>query len=111
MPSVILLQIHRQAARNNDDTFISWYHCAQHSRRLVQENDLSCNDLIWPIFLREGKNKIESIKSMPGIKRYTLDKLSSILNKVREYKIPMVALFPYTEKKKKNIARKLTLLC
>ena len=45
------------------------------SRKLVSENNLSSNDLIWPIFLREGKNTKESIKSMPGVYRYTLDKI------------------------------------
>ena len=71
-------------------------------RNLISETSISTNDLILPIFIREGKNKIESIKSMPGIKRYTLDKLSSILKQVRKYKIPMVALFPYTPNFKKD---------
>ncbi len=71
-------------------------------RNLISETSISKNDLILPIFIREGKNKIESIKSMPGIKRYTLDKLSTILNQVRKYKIPMVALFPYTPNLKKD---------
>ncbi len=71
-------------------------------RNLISETSISKNDLILPIFIREGKNKIESIKSMPGIKRYTLDKLSSILKQVRKYKIPMVALFPYTPNFKKD---------
>ena len=71
-------------------------------RNLISETTISNNDLILPIFIREGKNKIESIKSMPGIKRYTLDKLSSILKQVRKYKIPMVALFPYTPNFKKD---------
>ena len=71
-------------------------------RNLISETIISNNDLILPIFIREGKNKIESIKSMPGIKRYTLDKLSSILKQVRKYKIPMVALFPYTPNFKKD---------
>ncbi len=71
-------------------------------RNLISETSISTNDLILPIFIREGKNKIESIKSMPGIKRYSLDKLSSILNQVRKYKIPMVALFPYTPNLKKD---------
>ena len=71
-------------------------------RNLISETSISSNDLILPIFIREGKNKIESIKSMPGIKRYTLDKLSSILKQVRKYKIPMVALFPYTPDFKKD---------
>ena len=71
-------------------------------RNLISETSISTNDLILPIFIREGKNKIESINSMPGIKRYSLDKLSSILNQVRKYKIPMVALFPYTPNLKKD---------
>ena len=71
-------------------------------RRLVSENDLSTNDLILPIFVRDGKKKVESIKSMPGINRNSVDKLNLIMNKARKYKIPMVALFPYTPKNKKD---------
>ena len=72
------------------------------SRRLVQENNLSSNDFIYPIFLIEGKNKIQSIKTMPGVYRYTVDKLGIIINKVIKNKIPMVALFPLTPKNKKD---------
>ena len=71
-------------------------------RDLVSENNISHNDLVLPVFVREGKNKIEEIKSMPGIKRYTVDKLSTVLNQVKKHKIPMIALFPYTENKKKD---------
>ncbi len=71
-------------------------------RRLVSENSLSVNDLILPIFVRNGKNKIESIKTLPGVNRYSVDKLNVIMNKVRSFRIPMVALFPYTEKNKKD---------
>ena len=71
-------------------------------RRLISENDLSINDLILPIFVREGKNKIESIKTMPDVNRYSIDKLHTIMNKVRKYEIPMVALFPYTPENKKD---------
>ena len=71
-------------------------------RRLVSENNLSINDLILPIFVREGKSKVESIKSMPGVYRYTVDRLNLIMNKAKKNKIPMVALFPYTPKNKKN---------
>ena len=48
------------------------------SRRLVAENNLSPNDFILPIFLTEGKNKIQPIKSMPDVYRYTIDNLSLI---------------------------------
>ena len=71
-------------------------------RNLVSENNISHNDLILPIFVREGTNKIEPIKSLPGVKRYTVDKLSIILKEVRKYKIPMIALFPAIPNHKKN---------
>ena len=72
------------------------------TRRLVQENTLSVNDLILPIFIIDGKNKKESINTMPGVFRYSVDKIPVILDKAVKYKIPMVALFPYTNKKFKN---------
>ena len=71
-------------------------------RKLISENQLSTNDLILPIFVREGKNKIEKIKSMPGINRYTVDKLGLIIKKAKKLKIPMIAIFPNTPKNKKN---------
>ena len=72
------------------------------SRRLIRENNLSCNDLIYPIFLMEGRNKKQEIKSMPNIYRYSIDKLNGVLDSVIKNKIPMVALFPSTPNKKKN---------
>jgi len=72
------------------------------SRRLVQENSLSANDLIWPIFIREGKNIKESIPSMPGVFRYSLDKIEKLVEKSVLKKIPMIALFPNTPNSKKN---------
>ena len=72
------------------------------SRRLVQENNLTPNDFILPIFLIDGKNKKQSIKTMPDVYRYTLDRLSSVVDKAIKMGLPMIALFPYTEKKKKN---------
>ena len=72
-------------------------------RNLISETSISSNDLILPIFIRDGKNKVEIIKSMPGVKRYTIDKLPTILKQVKNYKIPMVALFPYTPDNKKNV--------
>ena len=71
-------------------------------RRLISENNLSVNDLILPIFVRDGKNKIEPIKSMPGVNRYSVDRLNVIMKKAKKYKIPMVAIFPYTPKNKKD---------
>jgi len=72
------------------------------SRRLIEENTLSPNDFILPIFLIEGKNRKQEIKSMPDVYRYTIDNLSKIIDRAIKNKIPMVALFPYTEKNKKN---------
>jgi len=72
------------------------------SRRLVQENSLSSSDFILPIFLIDGKNIKQSIKTMPDVYRYTIDKLGIIVDRAIKSKIPMVALFPYTNKTKKN---------
>ena len=72
------------------------------SRKLIAENSLSSNDFILPIFLIEGKNKIETIKSMPKVYRYSIDKLGIILDKALKNQIPMVALFPYTSRKLKD---------
>jgi len=72
------------------------------SRRLVQENSLSYNDLILPIFLTDGSNQKIPIKSMPNIYRYSIDRLSKIIDKSIKKKIPMVALFPQTKIKLKN---------
>ena len=72
------------------------------SRRLIQENTLSPNDFILPIFLIEGSNNIEKISSMPGVYRYTINRLSQIIDKALKNKIPMVALFPKTRSNLKN---------
>jgi porphobilinogen synthase len=72
------------------------------SRRLVEENSLSSNDLILPIFLIDGKNKTQSIKTMPGVYRYTIDKLGKVVSDAIKSGIPMIALFPSTSLKKKN---------
>ena len=72
------------------------------SRRLIQENNLSSSDFIYPIFLIEGKNKKQAIKSMPGVYRYSIDRLGFIIKNVIKHKIPMVALFPSTPNNKKD---------
>ena len=72
------------------------------SRKLIQENNLSSSDLIYPIFLIEGKNTKQPIKTMPGINRYSIDQLGTVINSVIKYNIPMVALFPSTPKSKKD---------
>ena len=72
------------------------------SRKLIEENTLSSNDFILPIFLIDGKNKKQEVNSMPDVYRYTVDRLDEIIDKSLKNKIPMVALFPYTNPKKKN---------
>jgi len=72
------------------------------SRRLIEENSLSPNDFILPIFLIEGKNKRQEIKSMPDVYRYTINNLSRIVDKAIKNGLPMIALFPYTDQNKKN---------
>ena len=72
------------------------------SRRLVIENTLSANDLIWPIFLTDGKNQKNQISTMPGVYRYSVDKLEKIVEKALKLKLPLLALFPHTKKKNKD---------
>ncbi len=72
------------------------------SRRLVQENTLTPNDFILPIFLVEGRNKRVNISSMPGVYRYTINRLSQIIDKALGLGIPMVALFPKTKNSLKD---------
>ena len=72
------------------------------SRRLVSESGLTTDDLIWPVFIREGKSVKEPIKSMPGVFRYSLDKIEHLVEKAINKKIPMIALFPYTPNSKKD---------
>ena len=73
------------------------------SRRLVRENSLSGSDFVLPIFLTDGKNKKQEIKSMKGVYRYSIDNLSVIIDRAIKNKIPMLALFPNTNKKLKDI--------
>ena len=72
------------------------------TRKLVQENTLSPSDFILPIFLIDGVNKKQHIKSMPGVYRYSVDRISQIIDKAISKGIPMVALFPNTKKSLKN---------
>ena len=72
------------------------------TRRLIQENTLSPNDFILPIFLIEGSNKRQEISSMPGVYRYTINRLSQIVDRAIKKKIPMVAHFPKTQNVRKD---------
>ncbi len=68
------------------------------SRRLMQENTLSPSDFILPIFLIDGSNKKQEIPTMPGVYRYTINRLGQIIDKAIKNGIPTVALFPKTQK-------------
>ena len=72
------------------------------SRRLVQESALSPSDLIWPIFICEGKNVKKQINTMPGVYRYSIDRLDKLVESAMVKKIPMIALFPNIPDSKKN---------
>ena len=72
------------------------------SRKLVQENNLSSSDLIYPIFLIEGKNRKHPIKSMPGIFRYSLDNLKNEIKNILSLNIPAIAIFPKISNDLKN---------
>jgi len=72
------------------------------SRRLVSENSLLSSDLIWPIFLTDGKNQKNQISTMPGVYRYSVDKIEEVVEKAIKLKLPLLALFPHTQIKKKD---------
>jgi porphobilinogen synthase len=72
------------------------------SRRLIQENSLSSSDFVLPVFLIDGKNTKQSIKTMPNVYRYTIDKIGIVIDRAIKNKIPMVALFPHTNRTQKN---------
>ncbi|QDU04762.1 Delta-aminolevulinic acid dehydratase [Gimesia chilikensis] len=72
------------------------------SRRLVSENQLSVNDLIWPVFIQDGENQKTEIPSMPGVHRLTIDHLVEQAAAAAELQIPALALFPATDPSKKT---------
>ncbi|WP_257098875.1 porphobilinogen synthase [Pseudovibrio flavus] len=67
------------------------------SRRLVRENALSVDDLIWPIFLVDGENVCQPVSSMPGVNRLSVDRAVEAAEEAAELGIPVIALFPYTD--------------
>lgn len=66
-------------------------------RNIVRESTLSTSDLLYPVFILDGKDKRESIASMPGVERLSLDLLFPIIEKVARFGIPAIALFPVIE--------------
>ena len=67
-------------------------------RALAQENTLSVNDLIWPVFVRDGLNTCEPIASMPGVNRLSVDLVVKAAEEAASLGIPAICLFPYTDR-------------
>jgi len=72
------------------------------TRRMVAENRLSVDDLIWPVFVMEGTNTISPVASMPGIERVTIDRLAAHVEPAVKLGIPAIALFPMTPAEAKD---------
>jgi porphobilinogen synthase len=83
----------RRMRRNRRDDF---------SRRLTRENRLSTDDLILPVFVMDGKGRTETIDSLPGVSRYTVDKLLPVAERCLALGIPALAIFPAIERKLKT---------
>ena len=73
------------------------------SRRLMAENQLSVNDLIYPVFVLDGKDRREAIESMPGIERLSIDLLLIEAKELVELGVPAIAIFPVTPTDKKSL--------
>ena len=73
------------------------------SRRLMRENVLTADDLIYPLFVIEGKDRRQKVKSMPGVERVTIDQLLKEAKIVVDLGIPTIALFPVVPKKRKSL--------
>ena len=72
------------------------------SRRLMRESVLTANDLIYPVFVLDGKNRTEKVPSMPGVERMTIDRLLRVAETCVKFRIPVLALFPVVEQKLKT---------
>jgi porphobilinogen synthase len=72
------------------------------SRRLMREHVLTTNDLIYPVFLIDGKSRVEAVSSMPGVSRYTVDRLLAEAERCVKLGVPAIALFPAVENKLKT---------
>ncbi|MBT6407767.1 MAG: porphobilinogen synthase, partial [Rhodospirillaceae bacterium] len=79
--------------RNRSDDF---------TRRLVSENSLCVDDLIWPVFVVEGTAERQAVASMPGVERLSIDLLTDAVGEAASLGIPAVAVFPMTDPAKKT---------
>jgi porphobilinogen synthase len=71
--------------------------CAAWSRRLVRETQLTVDDLIWPLFVVDGRDVAAPVASMPGVVRYSIDRVGAEAERAARRGIPVMALFPYTD--------------
>ena len=72
------------------------------SRRLMREHALSADDLIYPVFIIDGKARTEKVASMPGVERLTIDKLLGVAEQCLKVRIPALALFPAIDQRLKS---------
>ena len=73
------------------------------SRRLMRETVLDAGDLIYPVFILEGKNRTQSVGSMPGVERFSVDRLLAVAEKCLKLRVPVMALFPVIDPKLKTL--------
>ena len=73
------------------------------SRRLMRENVLTTNDLIYPVFVLDGENRVEDVKSMPGVQRQSIDMLLKTAGECVNLGIPAIALFPVIDQQHKSL--------
>ena len=84
----------RRMRRNRRDDF---------SRRLVREHAVTPDDLIYPVFVIDGKDRREAVASMPGVDRVTTDQLLNVVERCLELRVPAIALFPVVESQLKTL--------
>ena len=73
------------------------------SRRLMRESVLTANDLIYPVFVLDGKGRTEKVASMPGVERMTVDRLLPIAERCLKLRVPVLALFPVVDQRLKTL--------
>ena len=73
------------------------------SRRLMREHHLSADDLIYPVFVLDGRNRTQKVASMPGVERMTVDRLLPVAEQCLKLRVPVMALFPVIEQKLKTL--------
>jgi porphobilinogen synthase len=73
------------------------------SRRLMRETLLSADDLIYPVFIVDGKNRVQKVASMPGVERLSVDRLMAVAERCLKLRVPVMALFPVIDQTLKSL--------